>query len=90
MKDIFSKSDKQIIKISPLFKFVGLFIVLLGALGILIGLHKLYIVNTTTSRNYDKILTFISIGIVGCGYLIYGAYRIIEKFKKIEDKDKTD
>jgi ACR3 family arsenite efflux pump ArsB len=78
-----SKNDQQLIKLSSLFKFVGLFVILLGFIGVLIGVHKLYIINTIESRYYDTILTFISVGIICFGYLIYIGYRTIEKLKNI-------
>lgn len=83
MKVSLSKNDQQLIKLSPIFKFVGLFVILLGFIGVLIGVHKLYIINTIESRYYDKILTLISVGIICFGYLIYIGYRAIEKIKNM-------
>jgi hypothetical protein len=81
----FSKSDKKIIKLSSFFKYLGILIILLGIAGVSVGIHKLYILKTFETRNYDKIFTLLSFGIACFGYLIYDAYRIIGKFKTIQD-----
>jgi hypothetical protein len=83
MKFPLSKNDQQLIKLSSFFKFLGLFVILLGCIGVLIGGHKLYIINTVETRYYDKILSLISFCIIGFGYLIYIGYRTLEKFKNI-------
>lgn len=90
MKTTLSKSDEQIIRLSPILKFVGLIIALLGLAGVIVGLRKLYVINSIASRNYDEILTGISFSIICYGYFIYDAYRIIEKLNKIREHNNTD
>ncbi len=87
MKTKLSKSDKQLMKLSPFFKIAGLVVMLVGTLGVLVGIQKLYIIKTSYTRNYDEILTFISIGIICFGYLIFSAYRLIEKIKNDRETD---
>lgn len=81
MKHTLSKNDKQIIKYSPILKFVGLVIMLLGIAGVLIGIKKLYIIKISQTRNYDEILTLLSIGIICFAYLVFSAYHLIEKLR---------
>jgi ACR3 family arsenite efflux pump ArsB len=90
MKIPLSKNDQRLIKLSSFFKFVSLFVILLGFIGVLMGVHKLYIINTIETRYYDKILTFISLGIMCFGYLVYIGYRTIEKLKNIHPYNSTN
>jgi hypothetical protein len=89
MKTILSKRDKQIIKASPFLKYLGFVIMLVGIAGVFVGLQKIYIIKTITTRTYDEILTGLSFGIIFYGFFIYDDYRIMAKLKKISDQDIT-
>lgn len=90
MKNTFSKRDERVIKHSTILKFAGILIILVGLVGVLVGLHKLFILNTITTRNYDKIFTAFSFGIICFGYVIHGAFRTIEKLKNIRNNRNSD
>ena len=90
MKSSLSKNEQQLIKLSSILKFLGLLIILAGFIGVLIGVHKLYIIKTIESRYYDEILTLISVGIISFGYLIYIGYRTMEKLKYIHGYTNTN
>ncbi|HBH61354.1 MAG TPA: hypothetical protein DDX85_06380 [Nitrospiraceae bacterium] len=72
MEKTISKRDERIIKLSPLLKYIGLVISLIGVTGVIVGINKLYILNPTSSRTYDEVITGLSFGIVLYGLFIYG------------------
>jgi len=90
MKSSLSKNEQQLIKLSAILKFVGLLVMLFGLIGVLIGLHKLYIIKTIESRYYDEILTLTSVAMIAFGYLIYIGYRTMEKLKFIHGYTNTN
>jgi hypothetical protein len=80
---VLSKIDKHIIKSLTSLKFIGLYLALMGGVGVLIGLYStIYRPMTASDAHLNRALTFAAIAFIGTGWYLYNITRLVKKLKE--------